>query len=112
MTQEEYLDQLKSGTMVDFEVLMALIDDNYHHTAAAFSNGDLENNSDENQGSAKLFCFAAIHQLSVLETLHCFGQYYKDVLNAPNDDNHPNIRNFITYGWAGLKFASPVLKPQ
>lgn len=109
MTQEEYLEQLKSGASVDFEELMTLIDDNYQHTPAAFTNGDLQNSIDENQGSAKLFCFAAMHQLSALETLHCFGQHYQAVLGDPTGDSHPNIRNFITYGWDGLKFASPVL---
>lgn len=110
MTQEEYLEQLKSGAIVDFEELITLIDDNYQHTPAAFTNGDLENNSDENQSSAKLFCFAAMHHLNALETLHCFAQHYRAVLDDPNGDSHPNIRNFMTYGWDGLKFASPVLK--
>ncbi|HBA98394.1 MAG TPA: type III effector, partial [Gammaproteobacteria bacterium] len=40
---------------------------------------------------------------------HCFGQYYQDVLNTPESDSHGNIRNFMTYGWEGLKFESPVL---
>ncbi|SFV82259.1 Type III effector HopPmaJ [hydrothermal vent metagenome] len=109
MTQEEYLEILRSGARMKFEDLIALIDDDYNYTAAGFTNGEVENTADENQGSAKLFCFAAIHQLSQLETLHCFGQYYQDVLNTPESDSHGNIRNFMTYGWEGLKFESPVL---
>ncbi len=109
MTQEEYLRELRSGARMKFEDLIALIDDDYNYTPAAFTNGDVENAADENQGSAKLFCFAAIHQLTQLETLHCFGQYYQDVLNTPDSDSHANIRNFMTYGWDGLKFNSPVL---
>ncbi|EEZ79607.1 MAG: HopJ type III effector protein [Candidatus Thioglobus sp.] len=109
MTQEEYLEELRSGARMKFEDLIALIDDDYDYTPAAFSNGEVSNTEDENQGSAKLFCFAAIHQLTQLETLHCFGQYYQDVLNTPESDSHANIRNFITYGWDGLKFDSPVL---
>ena len=109
MTQEEYLEELMSGARMKFEDLIALIDDDYDYTPAAFSNGEVSNTEDENQGSAKLFCFAAIHQLTQLETLHCFGQYYQDVLNTPESDSHANIRNFITYGWDGLKFDSPVL---
>jgi len=109
MTQEEYLEELKSGARMKFEDLIAMIDDDYDYTPAAFSNGEVSNTEDENQGSAKLFCFAAIHQLTQLETLHCFGQYYQDVLNTPESDSHANIRNFITYGWDGLKFDSPVL---
>jgi len=109
MTQEEYLETLRSGARMKFEDLIALIDDDYNYTPASFTNGEVENTADENQGSAKLFCFAAIHQLSQLETLHCFGQYYQDVLNTPESDSHGNIRNFMTYGWEGLKFESPVL---
>jgi len=109
MTQEEYLEILRSGARMKFEDLIALIDDDYNYTPAGFTNGEVENTADENQGSAKLFCFAAIHQLSQLETLHCFGQYYQDVLNSPESDSHGNIRNFMTYGWEGLKFESPVL---
>jgi len=109
MTQEEYLRELRSGARMKFEDLIAMIDDDYNYTPAAFTNGDVENGADENQGSAKLFCFAAIHQLTQLETLHCFGQYYQDVLNTPDSDSHANIRNFMTYGWDGLKFNSPVL---
>ena len=109
MTQEEYLEILRSGAKMKFEDLIALIDDDYNYTPAGFTNGEVENTADENQGSAKLFCFAAIHQLTQLETLHCFGQYYQDVLNSPESDSHGNIRNFMTYGWGGLKFESPVL---
>ncbi|RUM76248.1 MAG: type III effector [Candidatus Thioglobus sp.] len=109
MTQEEYLEILRSGAKMKFEDLIALIDDDYNYTPAGFTNGEVENTADENQGSAKLFCFAAIHQLTQLETLHCFGQYYQDVLNTPESDSHGNIRNFMTYGWGGLKFESPVL---
>ncbi len=92
-----------------FEDLISLIDDDYDYTPVAFTNGELKNASDENQNSAKLFCFAAIHELTQLETLHCFGQYYQDVLNTPDGGSHGNIRNFITYGWDGLKFDSPAL---
>ncbi len=109
MTQDEYIETLKSGERMQFEDLMSIIDKDYNYTPAAFSNGEVENSLDENQGSAKLFCFAAVNQLSPLETLHCFGQYYQEVLNDPEGDSHANIRNFIIYGWEGLKFESPVL---
>ena len=109
MTQDEYIETLKSGEKMQFEDLMSIIDQDYNYTPAAFSNGEVENSINENQGSAKLFCFAAVNQLSPLETLHCFGQYYQEVLNDPEGDSHANIRNFIIYGWEGLKFDSPVL---
>ncbi len=109
MTQEAYLRELKSGAIMKFEDLMILINNDYDYTPTSFTNGELENTIDENQGSAKLFCFAAIHQLTPLETLHCFGQYYQEVLSTPNGHSHSNIRNFVTYGWNGLTFDSPVL---
>lgn len=109
MTEKEYLEALRSGASMQFEDLMSLIDGNYQHTPAAFSNGETSSAKDENQGSAKLFCFAAMHQLTPLETLHCFGEYYQQVLSDVDGNSHQNIRNFITYGWSGLKFESPVL---
>lgn len=109
MTQESYLEALRSGKQMDFDDLMALIDEHFDYTPASFVNGDLQNADNENQGSAKLFCFGAIHQLTQLEVLHCFGQYYQAVLADSKGNSHANIRNFITYGWAGLKFDSPVL---
>lgn len=109
MTQETYLEELRSGAQMDFDELMVLIDENFNYTPASFINGDLQNSVNENQGSAKLFCFGAIHQLTQLEVLHCFGEHYQSVLNNPQGDSHQNIRNFIIYGWEGLKFDSPVL---
>ncbi|KAA0445241.1 MAG: HopJ type III effector protein [Candidatus Thioglobus sp.] len=94
---------------MNFEQLIKLIDDNFNHTPASFINGELQNSADENQNSAKLFCFAAMNNLTNLEVLHCFGQHYQAVLSSPEGSSHPNIRNFITYGWEGLKFDSPVL---
>ncbi|CAC9579250.1 Pyruvate dehydrogenase E1 component (EC 1.2.4.1) [uncultured Gammaproteobacteria bacterium] len=109
MTQEGYLEELRSGAQMNFGDLIELIDENYNHTPASFINGDLQNTAIENQGSAKLFYFGVIHQLTQLEVLHCFGEHYQTVLNDPNGDSHQNIRNFIIYGWEGLKFDSPVL---
>jgi len=109
MTQESYLEGLRSGKQMDFDDLMTLIDEHFDYTPASFTNGDLQNADNENQGSAKLFRFAAIHQLTQLEVLHCFGQYYQEVLADPEGGAHQNIRNFITYGWEGLEFDSPIL---
>jgi hypothetical protein len=109
MTQEGYLEELRSGAQMNFGDLIELIDENYNHTPTSFINGDLQNTAIENQGSAKLFYFGVIHQLTQFEVLHCFGEHYQTVLNDPNGDSHQNIRNFIIYGWEGLKFDSPVL---
>ncbi|SHE21057.1 Type III effector HopPmaJ [Bathymodiolus brooksi thiotrophic gill symbiont] len=109
MTQEAYLKELRTGAAMKFADLMELIEDNFDHTPAPFINGTLENSENENQGSAKLFGFAIIHQLTPLETLHCFGEHYQAVLNDPQGTAHQNIRNFITYGWEGLQFKSSAL---
>ncbi|VVM23001.1 hypothetical protein BSPWISOXPB_10998 [uncultured Gammaproteobacteria bacterium] len=83
MTQEEYLEALRSGAKMNFNDLIKLINENYNYTPASFINGDLQNTATENQGSAKLFCFGVIHQLTKLEVLHCFGEHYQGVLNDP-----------------------------
>lgn len=108
MTQiTEYLEKLKNTPeLMEFNELMQLIDSNYIFTATEFSNGDLVNQAEQNQGSCKLFSFAKLHNLNQQQTLDCFGSYYRqDVLENPNADNHQNIRNFMKYGWDGIKFS-------
>jgi hypothetical protein len=53
---------------MNFNDLIKLINENYNYTPASFINGDLQNSVTENQGSAKLFCFGAIHQLTQLDS--------------------------------------------
>ena len=38
------------------------------------------------------------------QVLRLFGQYYTDVVNTPNGQDHQNIRNFIKFGWPGVTF--------
>ncbi len=111
MSINEFLETLKaSPEAIDFDILMALIDANYIFTPCAFSNGDLQNKAGENSGSCKLFYFAKLQDLSEADTLACFGAYYReDVLKNPDGDNHQNIRNFIKYGWQGVKFEAEAL---
>jgi len=112
MTQiNEYLEKLKNTPeSMEFNELMELIDSNYIFTATEFSNGDLVNQAEENQGSCKLFFFAKLHNLNQQQTLDCFGSYYRqDVLQNPDADNHQNIRNFMKYGWDGIKFSGNAL---
>ncbi len=95
---------------VTFDEVIAVIDDNYHYTPAGFDNGDLHNQAGENAGSCKIFAFAALQGLSQQQTLHCFGDYYRqDVLLHPDSDNHQNIRHFIDTGWDGIHFHSDAL---
>ncbi len=107
----DFLDQLKTSPATNsFDNTMAVIDANYDFTPCEFSNGDLNNAQDQNNGSCKIFAFARLHDLDQQQTLHCFGDYYRiDVLQHPHASDHQNIRNFIKLGWAGIKFATQPL---
>lgn len=90
---------------IAFTDTMAVIDNAYTFTPAAFTNGSLRNEAGQNSGSCKLFAFAQLNQLSEQQTLACFGAYYRDdVLKHPDATDHQNIRNFMKTGWAGVKF--------
>jgi hypothetical protein len=58
---------------IQFAEVIALIDSHYSHTPTAFINGAATNQASENQGSAKVFSFARLHDLNEIETLHCFA---------------------------------------
>lgn len=95
---------------VYFQDTIAVIDANYAFSPTQFQNGDLTNAAGQNSGSCKIFAFAQLQQLSVTQTLHCFGNYYReDVLKNPNGDDHQNIRNFMRTGWSGIKFEGQAL---
>lgn len=90
---------------VMFEQTMQVIDEHFEFKPVSFVNGDTENQAGQNNGSCKIFAFAKIKELDEQSTLACFGQYYReDVLNNPEGTDHANIRNFIKYGWQGVKF--------
>ncbi len=112
MTEDEFLNKLRNAPeSIDFNELMAVIDEHYEFSNTAFSNGVLKNKAGENSGSCKLFAFAAQHNLTQQETLACFGAYYReDVLENPESDNHQNIRNFMQTGWIGIEFSGEVLR--
>ena len=112
MNINDYLNKLKTTPEnISFEDTISTIDENYDFTPSAFTNGDTKNNTNENNGSCKIFFFAQEQQLPENLTLHCFGDYYrKDVLQNPNADDHQNIRNFITSGWSAVAFESSALK--
>ncbi|MCF6190246.1 MAG: HopJ type III effector protein [Cocleimonas sp.] len=112
MTIESFLEKLKNTpNEMDFNELMAVVDDNYTFTETAFDNGNLHNDVSENSGSCKLFSFAKLNGLSEEQTLACFGIYYRDdVLQNPEADNHQNIRNFMKTGWGGIKFDGEALQ--
>ena len=96
-----------------FEQVMETIAANYDYTPAGFSNGldegKVVNEAGTNEGSCKVFAFAQMNDLTEQDTLICFGQYYRDVLNTPDGSDHANIRNFMRHGWDGIHFDSSPL---
>ena len=115
---ENFIQQIKaSPEKTAFKDVIDIIDQYYDYTPTPFSNGaedeKITNAAGENEGSCKLFSFAKIHQLDEMQTLHCFGHYYRDdVLQHPENSDHGNIRAFIKHGWPHVIFESDVLTPK
>ena len=110
MTMNE-LNELLISTpnKIEFDSVMQVISDCYNYTPTHFTNGEgsdqITNGAGCNEGSCKIFYFAQLNHLNKKQTLACFGQYYRnDVLGYPENNDHVNIRNFIKYGWSGIKF--------
>jgi HopJ type III effector protein len=112
MSIENLLEKVKTTpSLVDFKELISIIDQNYDFLPTAFQNGDTHNEAGQNSGSCKLFSFAMLQMLSKAQTLSCFGVFYRiDVLQNPTGTDHQNIRNFMIYGWDGVKFEGEALK--
>lgn len=95
---------------VNFKEVISVIENEYDFTPTAFTNGEQANAVNENNGSCKIFSFAAINQLNEEETLNLFGDFYRvDVLQNPQGDDHQNIRQFILNGWKGIVFSAQAL---
>ena len=110
MNTEQYLHQLKLGEVMQFSDFTDLIESEYNFTPTAFTNGDLSNKAEENQGSAKVFCFGLMHSLSEHEALRCFGEHYQSVLDSLGDNtSHLNIRTFMRLGWKGVNINASAL---
>lgn len=100
----------QSPNEVNFDEVIAVINDFYHYMPTRFVNGDAINEQGTNEGSCKIFAFAKLNGLSEQATLACFGHYYReDVLEHPEASDHANIRNFMVSGWAGVHFDAPAL---
>lgn len=112
MTTQELIALVRQDpAAIEFEQVLQVIDTNYDFVPTRFFNGEIVNQPGENENSCKIFAFAQVHNLSELETLALFGQYYRhDVLENPMGEDHPNIRNFILDGWLGIKFDSQPLQ--
>lgn len=121
MTPEIFISQLnpqltpQSGAskVLDFEDTMAVINEHFDYVPTAFTNGvsdmRVSNEAGQNEGSCKIFAFAQLLGLSEEQTLHCFGRFYKDVMNTPEGKDHGNIRNFMRDGWEGIHFEGQAL---
>ncbi|MDH5395217.1 MAG: HopJ type III effector protein [Gammaproteobacteria bacterium] len=99
---------------VEFEQVIAVINQDYNYTPTQFYNGLGDNEvisaAGTNEGSCKIFAFADINDLNEAQTLACFGKYYReDVLRNLAGTDHANIRNFMRFGWEGIHFDNPPL---
>lgn len=114
MSLAAFLEKIHNDAAVGFDETIAVITENYHYQPTEFSNGldkhVLVNKAGSNEGSCKIFAFARIHRLDQQQTLNLFGDYYRlDVLNDPQGTGHHNIRLFMKYGWAGIRFNGEAL---
>ncbi len=99
---------LKENT-IPFSAVIEFIETYYRHQPTAFKNGDAYNESIQNQGSAKVFAFAKINNLSAADTLYLFAEHYQSVLANPTATDHQNIRQFMAHGWPGVVFEGQAL---
>jgi len=111
MDKTTFLEKLKSSPeTIDFTETIAAVEDSYDFTPTTFKNGELLNEAGKNSGSCKLFAFAKLNNLTKQQTLYCFGNYYKEVFNTPEGNDHQNIRNFMKTGWEGIQFEGKALQ--
>jgi HopJ type III effector protein len=111
MTIEKLIEKLKNTPeQIEFSEVIATVDEHYDFIPTAFKNGDTHNEAGQNSGSCKLFAFAKLEGFDAIQTLACFGAFYRnDVLENPTGENHQNIRNFMKYGWEGIHFEDVAL---
>lgn len=109
--KEQFLTLLKNlkDNSVSFKEVLALIETSYQHQPTAFKNGESHNEATQNQGSARIFAFAQLNDLSQEDTLYLFAEHYQAVLNTPDGTDHQNIRQFMIHGWPGVVFEGQVL---
>ena len=91
-----FADKVKRGEQVNFEDSIKLIDEHYFYFEVPFTNGDIKNTANENKGSAKIFAFALMTQMTKEQTLGMFGEVYRE-LKADGED-HANVREFMKKG--------------
>lgn len=109
MSDVQTLVQQAQNQQIQFSDVIAFIEARYTHTPTAFKNGANQNQTTENQGSAKVLYFAQLNGLSAEQTLPLFAEHYQAVLNTPDATDHQNIRQFMQHGWNGVTFDGVVL---
>lgn len=114
MSIAEFVQRIRTlPTDLSFQVVMDTIREHYDYTPTTFRNGVgddcVVNNAGTNEGSCHVFAFAKLNGLNEAETLICFGQHYRDVLNTPDGSDHANIRTFLRNGWKGIEFSGTAL---
>jgi hypothetical protein len=102
------ISDLKQNSL-PFSEVIKFIETYYQHQPTAFKNGDAFNEATQNQGSAKVFAFAKINNLSAEDTLYLFAEHYQSVLANPDGTDHQNIRQFMAHAWPGVVFEGEVL---
>ncbi len=117
MVLEQFLKKVKQDIPVTFDETLSVISTYYDYQPIEFRNGldneALINVAGTNEGSCKIFAFAKLNGLNEQQTLNLFGDYYRvDVLQNPEGAGHQNIRNFMKYGWKGIRFSEDKLSLQ
>jgi hypothetical protein len=102
------IEKLKNHSL-PFKGVIEFIETYYQHQPTAFKNGEAQNEATQNQGSAKVFAFAQLNNLSKEDTLLLFAEHYQSVLNTPDGTDHQNIRQFMQHGWSGIVFEGAAL---
>ena len=100
--------RLKENSAI-FNDVIQFIENYYKHEPTAFKNGGVYNTALQNQGSAKVFAFAQINNLSEQDTLYLFAEHYQSVLASPDATDHQNIKQFMAHGWPGIVFEGKAL---
>ncbi|WP_207510520.1 HopJ type III effector protein [Longitalea luteola] len=102
------IEKLRANS-ITFKEVIEFIETYYQHQPTAFKNGEAYNEATQNQGSAKVFSFAQLNNLSKEDTLYLFAEHYRSVLNTPDATDHQNIRQFMKHGWPGVVFEGQAL---
>ena len=112
MELELFLNRLATRPeTIEFPDVVRLINERYDFVPTAFRNHEMFNEAGQNSGACRVFAFARLHDLDERQTLALFGAYYRsDVLRTPEGDSHPNIRQFMRGGWAGIEFDGTPLR--